>query len=95
MKCERCNTNIKKGELFCSNCGVKVKANDINNTKTIQIEKIPKDKDIKDDVKDLFYQPGMEKGTTNPVNVFLILLVIILIGSIVYLIYFDTFIKIF
>lgn len=83
MKCERCGSTIKKGELYCNKCGAKVKEN-LHNTIDIGVLK---DKGKKDD-DDIFYQKGLEKGTS-PLTIFLIILVILLILGSGYLLYHD------
>lgn len=90
MKCKRCNLEIKKGELFCSNCGAKV-VDDVEHTTSVDLESIDNEKNIKEDVKDLFYKEETEKRT-NGLNVFLIILIFLLIGGIIYLVFFDNYI---
>lgn len=87
MKCERCNKKIQNGDVFCSNCGAKVKNDD---STTIEIDKLKDDKFLKEEVKDLFYQEEIN-NKNNTFNWFLFFIIIILIGGIIYLIFFDNF----
>ncbi len=84
MKCQRCNKEIKEGELFCNYCGAKVAKDNIEDTKTISRV----DKKRFEDDSDIFYQPGLEKKS-HSVNIFLIIIILALIGGIVYLLYFN------
>lgn len=51
MYCKNCNRNLNKGELFCSNCGLKVESgtNDMNQQScaSLQLVDSSKNKDIK------------------------------------------------
>ena len=84
MKCQRCNREIKEGELFCNYCGAKVEKENIDNTQTMN--RVNK-RDQNDD-SDIFYQPGLEKKS-HSVNIFLIIIILALIGVIAYLVYFH------
>lgn len=84
MKCQRCNREIKEGELFCNYCGAKVEKENIDNTQTMN--RVNK-RDQNDD-SDIFYQPGLEKKS-HSVNIFLIVIILALIGVIAYLVYFH------
>lgn len=84
MKCKRCNQKIAKGDIVCSNCGDKVRDNDLDNTNTIEIDKV-----LKEDVKELFSQKDMEKKEGS-VNWFLTFIIIVLTGFIIYLFLFDN-----
>lgn len=84
MKCQRCNKEIKEGELFCNYCGAKVEKENIEHTQ--KINRTDK-KELKDEDSDIFYQPGLEKKS-HSVNLFLIFIILILIGAIAYLVYF-------
>lgn len=85
MKCERCNNEIKDGELFCSNCGAK---KEVETTTKIDIRAL-KDDNSKEEDKDVFYQKDLEKKSY-AVNGFLIFIIILLIMGIVYLVCFDN-----
>lgn len=85
MKCERCNNEIKEGELFCSNCGAKV---EMESTTKIDIRAL-KDENTGEEDKDIFNQKDLEKKSSS-VNGFLIFLIILLIAGGVYLIFFDN-----
>ena len=51
MKCQRCNKEIKEGELFCNYCGAKVAKDNIEDTKiTLNIKRLCV---VKDCVKDM------------------------------------------
>lgn len=85
MKCERCNNEIKKGELFCSNCGASIDF-DKENTNVIKLDGL-KDEDTNiDNDKDPFFQPGLEQKNSSGKG-FLIFIIIILLIGIGYLIY--------
>ncbi len=83
MKCERCGATIKKGETYCSKCGEKTIYN-LNDTINIDVLK---DKDINKE-EEIFYQKGLEKGT-NPVNILLVILVILLTLGIMFLVFYQ------
>jgi len=81
MKCERCNTKIEEGAIFCKKCGARINEKE----KKIDIDVLKtKDKDDSDN----FYQRGMEQNRTG-IIIFLILIIVLLIGSIGYLLYTD------
>lgn len=98
MKCQRCNNEIEKGELFCSNCGAKIEENtkeQEENTHVIKLDGL-KDNNIDNDNdkdKDPFYQPGLEAKQGGP-NGFLIFLIILLLGGIGYLLYDNNYFNI-
>lgn len=83
MKCERCNSLVKKGEVFCNNCGARIKKN-VDNTMNIDVLKNKNEKE--DD--DIFYQKGLEKRGSL-LNVLLVILVLLLSAGIIYLMFFD------
>lgn len=86
MKCERCNNEIKDGELFCSNCGAK---KEVETTTKIDIRALKDENNSKEEDKDVFYQKDLEKKSY-AVNGFFIFIILLLIAGIVYLICFDN-----
>ena len=87
MKCKRCNSEIKKGELFCSNCGASIEEDkEKENTHVIKLDGL-KDDDVKiDNDKDPFFQPGLEQKNSSGKG-FLIFIIIVLFMGIGYLLY--------
>ena len=71
MKCERCGSPIKKGELYCQKCGAKIK-DELNDTINVSILK-----GNSNDNDDPFYNKNLE--TNNSLNIFLVILVVVLL----------------
>ncbi len=81
MKCKRCGATLKKGEIYCDKCGEKNKIDD-----TIDIG-VLKGNDNQDD-DEVFYNKQLE-SSTNPVNVVLFILVLLLLGGFLYFAFFS------